>query len=241
MKDLLANYTKATSNLNLKLTNAKVLYVNNYNGTVNTYVREGDAAIELRTLGFNMPVNSTITGTVKVDLALSYGVPYLAKNAGTTDKDLTIQESTEAAKPIVATVADIVANKYMNDLILIKNFKFSKEEYQTGKYNYYANDGDSKIMIYDKFSTPEDNKAKIGGVANLTEGETYSVKGIFGAIFKNVQEVIPIEAISTTTGINNITTDATLENAPAFNLAGQKVGKAYKGVVIKAGKKFVQK
>lgn len=241
VKDLLANYTKATSNLNLKLTNAKVLYVNNYNGTVNTYVREGDAAIELRTLGFNMPVNSTITGTVKVDLALSYGVPYLAKNAGTTDKDLTIQESTEAAKPIVATVADIVANKYMNDLILIKNFKFSKEEYQTGKYNYYANDGDSKIMIYDKFSTPEDNKAKIGGVANLTEGETYSVKGIFGAIFKNVQEVIPIEAISTTTGINNITTDATLENAPAFNLAGQKEGKAYKGVVIKAGKKFVQK
>ena len=241
VKDLLTNYTKATTNLNLKLTNAKVLYVNTYNGTVNTYVREGDAAIELRTLGFNMPVNSTITGTVKVDLALSYGVPYLAKNAGTTDKDLTIQESTEAAKPIVATVADIVANKYMNDLILIKNFKFSKEEYQTGKYNYYANDGDSKIMIYDKFSTPEDNNAKIGGVANLTEGETYSVKGIFGAIFKNVQEVIPIEAISTTTGINNITTDATLENAPAFNLAGQKVGKAYKGVVIKAGKKFVQK
>ena len=44
-----------------------------------------------------------------------------------------------------------------------------------------------------------------------------------------------------TTGINNITTDATLENAPAFNLAGQKVGKAYKGVVIKAGKKFIQK
>lgn len=44
-----------------------------------------------------------------------------------------------------------------------------------------------------------------------------------------------------TTGIANITTDAANANAPAFNLAGQKVGKAYKGVVIKAGKKFVQK
>lgn len=241
VKDLLTNYTSATTNLNLKLTNAKVIYVNEFDGTVNTYVREGDAAIELRTLGFDMPVNSTISGTVKVDLDYSYGVPYLKANDATNDESLTIQESTEAAKPIVATVADIVANKYMNDLVLIKNFKFSKEEYQTGKYNYYANDGDSKIMIYDKFSTPEDNNAKIGGVANLTEGETYSVKGIFGAIFKNVQEVIPIEAISTTTGINNITTDATLENAPAYNLAGQKVGKAYKGVVIKAGKKFIQK
>lgn len=241
VKDLLANYTKDTPNLNLKLTNAKVIYVNEFDGTVNTYVREGDAAIELRTLGFDMPVNSTISGTVKVNYAVNYGVPYLKANDATNDESLTIQESTEEAQPIVATVADIVANKYMNDLVLIKNFKFSKEEYQTGKYNYYANDGDSKIMIYDKFSTPEDNNAKIGGVANLTEGETYSVKGIFGAIFKNVQEVIPIEAISTTTSINNITTDATLENAPAYNLAGQKVGKEYKGVVIKAGKKFIQK
>lgn len=44
-----------------------------------------------------------------------------------------------------------------------------------------------------------------------------------------------------TSGITNITTDAANANAPVFNLAGQKVGKAYKGVVIKAGKKFVQK
>lgn len=241
VKDLLANYTEGTQNLNLKLTNAKVIYVNVYGKTTNTYVREGDAAIELRTLGFDMPLNSTITGSVKVNLEFNYGVPYLVANDATNDKDLNIQESTEAAKPIVATVADIVANKYMNDLVLIKNFKFSKEEYQTGKYNYYANDGDSKIMIYDKFSTPEDNNVKIGGAANLTEGETYSVKGIFGAIFKNVQEVMPIEAISTTTGINSITTEAADANAPAYNLAGQKVGKEYKGVVIKAGKKFIQK
>lgn len=241
VKDLLTNYTSATTNLNLKLTNAKVIYVNVYEKTTNTYVREGDAAIELRTLGFDMPLNSTITGTVKVNLVFNYGVPYLVANDATNDKELNIQESTEEAQSIVATVADIVANKYMNDLVLIKNFKFSKEEYQTGKYNYYANDGDSKIMIYDKFSTPEDNNVKIGGAANLTEGETYSVKGIFGAIFKNVQEVMPIEAISTTTGINNITTDATDANAPAYNLAGQKVGKEYKGVVIKAGKKFIQK
>ena len=44
-----------------------------------------------------------------------------------------------------------------------------------------------------------------------------------------------------TTNIKDITTEATDANAPAYNLAGQKVGKAYKGVVIKAGKKFVQK
>lgn len=234
VKDLLANYTKATSNLNLKLTNAKVLYVNEYNGTVNTYVREGDAAIELRTLGFNMPVNSVINGTVKVDLAFSYGVPYLEANVGTDDENLDIKESPEVAEPVVATVADILANKYLNDLVTIKDFTFSKDKYAEGKFNYYANDGESKIMLYDKFN-------KVGGVADLTDGEKYTVVGLFGAIFKNTPEILPTKSIAETSGINNISADDATLNAPAYNLAGQKVSESYKGVVIKAGKKFVQK
>ena len=232
--DLLANYTEDTKNLNLTLTNAKVTYVNEYNGTINTYVREGDAAIELRTLGFNMPVNSILTGKVKVDLTFYYGVPYLVANAGTNDESITVTESTEAAQPIEATVADIIANKYLNDLVTIKGFTFSKEEYQEGRFNYYANDGEQKIMIYDKFN-------KVGGVAELTEGEKYNVVGLYGAIFKGTPEIIPTQAVvPTSTGISNITV-TTADNAPAYNLAGQKVNGAYKGIVIKNGKKMIKK
>lgn len=234
VKDLLANYTEDTKNLNLTLTNAKVTFVNEFKGTINTYVREGDAAIELRTLGFNMPVNSILNGKVKVDLNFNYGVPYLTANAGTDDENITVTESEEAALPIEATIADIIANKYLNNLVTIKNFTFSKEEYQTGKFNYYANDGEQKIMIYDKFS-------KVGGVAELTEGEKYTVTGLYGAIFKGTPEILPTQAVvpGSSTGITNITTSAA-DNAPAYNLAGQKVGKGYKGVVIKAGKKMIQ-
>lgn len=235
VKDLLANYTEDTKNLNLTLTNAKVTFVNEYKGTINTYVREGDAAIELRTLGFNMPVNSILTGKVKVDLKFNYGVPYLAANTGTDDESITVTESTEAAQPIEATVADILANKYLNDLVTIKNFTFSKEEYQAGKFNYYANDGEQKIMIYDKFN-------KVGGVAELTEGEKYTVTGLYGAIFKGTPEILPTQAVipGSSTGISNITTSAA-DNAPAYNLAGQKVNAAYKGIVIKNGKKMIKK
>ena len=234
VKDLLANYAKDTKNLNLTLTNAKVTFVNEYKGTINTYVREGDAAIELRTLGFNMPVNSILTGKVKVDLKYNYGVPYLTANAGTDDESITVTESNEAAQPIEATIADILANKYLNDLVTIKNFTFSKEEYQEGKFNYYANDGEQKIMIFDKFN-------KVGGVAELTEGETYTATGLYGAIFKGTPEILPTQKVvpGTSTGITNITTSAA-DNAPIFNLAGQKVSKGYKGVVIKAGKKMIQ-
>lgn len=234
VKDLLANYKEDTKNLNLTLTNAKVTFVNEYKGTINTYVREGDTAIELRTLGFNMPVNSILTGKVKVDLKYNYGVPYLTANAGTDDESITVTESDEAAQPIEATIADLIANKYLNDLVTIKDFTFSKEEYQTGKFNYYANDGEQKIMIYDKFN-------KVGGVAELTEGETYTATGLYGAIFKGTPEILPTQKVvpGTPTGITNITTSAA-DNAPIFNLAGQKVGKSYKGVVIKAGKKMIQ-
>ena len=236
VKDLLANYTEDTPNLNLKLTNAKVIYVNVYEKTTNTYVREGDAAIELRTLGFDMPLNSTITGSVKVNLAFSYGVPYLVANDATNDKDLNIQESTEEAQPIVATVADLNAKKYMNDLVIVKDVKLSIKKVTSGtstRTNYYINDGDAKVQLYDKF--------QVSDLTTLTDGETYTVQGLFGQIFNKVPEILMTKKVKETTGITNITTEATDANAPAYNLAGQKVGKEYKGVVIKAGKKFIQK
>lgn len=236
VKELLANNQEAKDYINLKLTNAKVLYVNSYKGTVNTYVREGDTAIEMRTLGIDMPVNSIISGTVKVNLAYDAGIPYLSASKETNGDNLKITESNEAAEPVIATVKDILDGKYTNDLIKIKEFTFSKEEYTKGKFNYYANDGENKIMIYDKFSG-------IGGVSKLTEGEKYTLTGIFGVIFKNNPEVLPIKAVEKfeSTGITNITTDEAAKNAPVYNLAGQKVTKAYKGVVIKNGKKMIQK
>lgn len=88
-------------------------------------------------------------------------------------------------------------------------------------------------MIYDKFKTK----------TSITDGEGFDVTGILvtANLSDNIiKELAPISA-PVPTGINNITTEAADANAPAYNLAGQKVGKEYKGVVIKAGKKFIQK
>ncbi|MCR5077441.1 MAG: hypothetical protein K6A82_05305 [Prevotella sp.] len=43
-----------------------------------------------------------------------------------------------------------------------------------------------------------------------------------------------------TAGINTVATEAN-EDAPLYNLAGQRVSKDYKGVVIQNGKKFINK
>lgn len=44
-----------------------------------------------------------------------------------------------------------------------------------------------------------------------------------------------------TTGVNGITTDNTDANAPVFNLAGQRVNGNFKGIVVKNGKKFINR
>jgi hypothetical protein len=43
------------------------------------------------------------------------------------------------------------------------------------------------------------------------------------------------------TGIESIKTTAKVYDDAIYNLAGQKVGKDYKGIVIKNGKKMIQK
>ena len=44
-----------------------------------------------------------------------------------------------------------------------------------------------------------------------------------------------------TTGISNVTVGKFDENAPVYNLAGQRVSKDTKGILIQNGKKFVNK
>ncbi len=78
-----------------------------------------------------------------------------------------------------------------------------------------------------------------GGLATfaVTAGKKYAVYcagsklGFYGFKFEE----------GTGTGIQDIKSQTIDLNAPAYNLAGQKVDKSFKGVVIQNGKKMIQK
>ncbi len=228
----LASGTTAT----LTLKNAQVVYKNVYttnSGATNTeyYVRDASGAIQFFNTDLELNVNQIINGTVEVKYTLYNEMTEATKTANTSAEKLTITDG-EAAVPTKVTVADLTTDKYLCDLVTVENANIISETSGTHTDQYLTN-GTEKVMIYDKFKTN----------TSITDGEGLDVTGILvtAKLSGNVvKELAPISA-PIPTGINNITTDATLENAPAFNLAGQKVGKAYKGVVIKAGKKFVQK
>lgn len=220
----------------LTLKNAQVVYKNVYttkSGATNTeyYVRDASGAIQFFNTDLELNVNQIINGTVEVKYTLYNEMTEATKTANTSAEKLTITDG-EAAVPTKVTVADLTTNKYLCDLVTVENANIISETSGTHT-NQYLTNGTDKVMIYDKFKTK----------TNITDGEGFDVTGILvtaklsGNIIK---EFAPISA-PVPTGINNITTEAANANAPAYNLAGQKVGKEYKGVVIKAGKKFIQK
>ena len=90
-----------------------------------------------------------------------------------------------------------------------------------------------RSQIYDKWKfmeqqvSPEDYDNSI-----------FWMKGIL-VIYKTSYQVYPI-LVNHDVGIKSLTTDDD-DNAPVYNLAGQRVDNGYKGVVIKKGKKSLRR
>ncbi|MBR4368118.1 MAG: chitobiase/beta-hexosaminidase C-terminal domain-containing protein [Prevotella sp.] len=73
-------------------------------------------------------------------------------------------------------------------------------------------------------------------------GQEVKVCGSIEKYFGNMGVKSPTAFALGTSGVNGITADKAIDaNAPMYNLAGQRVSKAYKGVVIQNGHKFIVK
>lgn len=210
-----------TSDINLKLTNAQVVYVD---GNIQ-YVREGDKAVMFYNLGIDLPVNSILNGEIKVDYDNYYGLHEVKAISDVTNVDgLTITDG-EAATPTATTVAELIELKHIADYVVISGVKIVSEE-----KNYFAVDGDSKIQLFKGIDVS----------SYADKDKTYDIKALFNNIYKGTAEIQPVEVTEGTSGVNAVTVEKAQNNI-RYNLAGQRVDESYKGVVIMNGKKFVVK
>lgn len=165
---------------------------------------------------------------------------------GTSPDIVDISNTPETAYDIAKAKELIDAGKSLSTEVYVKGIVTSvgqySDKYKSLTYNI-SDDGEATNEL-NVYSGKYLEGADFTSADQIKVGDKVIVKGKLKK-FNDTYEIDMNSKIyslnGVTTGINNITTDATLENAPAFNLAGQKVGKAYKGIVIKAGKKFVQK
>lgn len=126
------------------------------------------------------------------------------------------------------TPTTIAASEIVNKGLLTGLYKVEavKVAYDADAKRYFIMNGDTKvIMLYDQFKA-----------VTLAEG-TYDVIGIRGK-FKDTDQFW-VTGFTAASGIQAVKVDEA--NAPVYNLAGQQVEKAQKGIYIQNGKKFVVK
>lgn len=206
----------------LTLKDAKVQYVN---GTTDMYIVDATGGIDIYKSNLSYTAGQVLNGTIEATYDEFNKLPELTSitvsNIKPTEGTITPVEMTaeEAAKP-----------ENVCKLVTVKNITLV--EVASGNYKNYYNNEDKTLQFYDKF--------KLGYTPNTESAMDYT--GILIPYNSQIELAPTVEpTASTPTGLSHISLDAATENAPVYNLAGQQVSKAYKGVVIKAGKKFVQK
>ena len=182
----------------------------------------------------------TSNGLIQVSKIAYYKV-------GDTPEIVDITNTAETAYTIAKAKELIDAGKGLSESVYVKGTVSQASEKLDATYGslsyYISDDGTTgnELQVYGGLSF---ENQKFTSVDDIKVGDVVIVYGKlkkFGSTYELDKNNILISLNGKTTGITNITTDEAAKNAPVYNLAGQKVTKAYKGVVIKNGKKMIQK
>lgn len=228
--------TTDLSNVALKLTNAKVVY--DFWGYY-IYVREGEYAVRFDGVfsgktGIANLKNYVVNGTILVNFVKNFGDCTLAANNDTKITDLTLTESSEEAEPVVTTIPEVLEKKHIEDLIALKSVTITsrKENYST----VYDLTDESGNVVTAPSCMSDDLSAK------ADDGNKYDVKAIFESVNDEGKPQLTLLGFyETASGITSVTRQESDSDATIYNMSGQRVGKSYKGLVVKAGKKYIAK
>lgn len=189
------------------------------------------------TLNENMEYATYSNPTYSVDFTDSGAKAYIIKQ-GTDDNSITFSEVTK-----VPANTGVLLMSEKNAIVTIKATNDAEDDV-TGNL-LVADDGTKTSDTGDYVLSYKNNKAafyKSNDNRKLAEGKAHLE---FPAGTQATSLAFYLDAIMQPTGISGVQTDdtETMGNAEAevYNLSGQKVDSSYKGIVIKNGKKYLQK
>jgi hypothetical protein len=138
-----------------------------------------------------------------------------------TDMEVKVQDSIDVT-PKTITADQIAEN--LNAYVKLENVEVVSVENR----NIKVKQGDVEMAVYNQFNVD---------LEGLEVGEKYTIEGM-GSVYKETYQLNLISFVSTSAGISNVKNDAT-KNA-IYNLQGQRVNNAAKGLFIVNGKKVVK-
>ncbi len=183
-----------TNNIELTLTNAKVLFNDgNY-----IYVRENGATIcfyQINGLKDVAKTNAIINGKIIVDYEVFRLMPEVKANKSTNLDGLTIEESEEVAEPVQTTLATVATGANVCDLVtltakLVREVTYKEDGVTPNTTKYYLEDGDTKLVVVNngknlsKLADAGVEMVVVTGIVN-TASDAYQVKLTQNAVDAN--------------------------------------------------------
>ena len=211
----------------LTLTDAVVTFVNGKD----MYVTDATGSIDFYNCNLSYTAGKKLNGTIKVKYTVYKNTPEAVEpsenNLTATDGEATPQE---------VAVSSVDISKVCDYVKISGKVKVLEETSGDKTFtNYYiADESDNKVMIYRKWKSLDGTD-----VTTLNDGDEATITGIV-VPFNDTVEIAVTAMESTSSGIENINAEIT-DDAPIFNIAGQRVEKAVKGIYIQNGKKFIVK
>lgn len=224
---------------------------NTYNLPV-TYTSSDNA---VATINADGAVTLLASGTTDISASFAGNDEY---EAATVTYTLTVKDNSgdqpstgiantpETAYTVAKALELIAAGEGLSDQVYVKGkISYIKEvsaQYGNATFNI-SDDGQAanELVVFRAWTLgnvkfTDENQIKVdddvvmyGTLVNYVKDETSTPELSKGYIY----------SLNGTTGINDITAEK-LNNAPVYNLAGQRVGKDAKGILIQNGKKFVK-
>lgn len=220
-------------NIRLVLDNAKVVYVraNPYYGTKDIALRQDGKAVVLYNSTLPLELNSTVSGTVKLDFYALAGIPQLREIDGgvTTADSLNITAgASQEVDPVEATMANY--DEHRADVIVLRQVKIVY-----GSQAAYAIEKDGQKIAFKNENEDVDVDALV------SNDNLYDVVLWYNGYINEAPEMEFVKAVKVTdVGIYGVEGNFG-KDGNTYNLQGVKVGKNYRGVVIRDGKKFTKK
>ncbi len=209
----------------------------------------GDMLFEIK----NPTANSYYKLVVDCQSAGSNGIVQISKiqyyKQGDEPEIIDISNTPETAYTVAKAHELIEAGKGLATSVYVKGVITEIRNFDSnyGQLNYYINDVNGTgedLYVYgglylegEKFTEELVNEVKVGDEV-IIYGQLTEYNGTHE--FNHSNYIYSLNGV--TTGIDNITVEQEFdENAPVYNLQGQRVSKDTKGILIQNGKKFINR
>lgn len=201
------------------------------------FIEDATGAIDFYNCGLEYTAGQRLNGTIKVEYKTYKKLPEVMSvsdnNLVATDGEVTPNEvSIEGISEAMVCKLVKVSGKVTTTT---EQYQDKNGNTQT-RTNYFLEDEENNtVQFYRKWYKLEGTDISV-----LAEGDKATVTGI--VVFLNGNPAIGVTAFAKEepNAIDTVTAQDD-DNAPIYNIAGQRVEKAVKGIYIRNGKKFVVK